>query len=307
MRSQRVAEFRRLLQRAHRHPRRRHGHDDPGLPPRRGGLPRRALQGLAARPQGQQRPADADAARRSSTAFTAQYLEAGADVIETNTFNSTAPSQADYGTRGAGPRAQSRGGAARAPRRRRGRRAKPAHRASSPACSARPTAPPRCRPTSTIRASATSASTSWWRPTAMPARALLEGGADLLLVETIFDTLNAKAALYAIARGDRCELARTCPIMVSGTITDASGRTLSGQTTEAFWNSVRHARPAHRRAELRARRTPAAAVRRGAGALADTYVCVLSERRPAQRVRRVRRDARGHWRRSSANSPPAVS
>ncbi len=71
---------------------------------------------------------------------------------------------------------------------------------------------------------------------------LVEGGVDILLVETIFDTLNAKAALFAIDRyfdDHRLNL----PIMISGTITDASGRTLSGQTTEAFWNSVRHARP----------------------------------------------------------------
>ena len=71
---------------------------------------------------------------------------------------------------------------------------------------------------------------------------LLDGGADLLLVETVFDTLNAKAALYAIeevveARGTGV------PIMISGTITDASGRTLSGQTPTAFWYSLRHARP----------------------------------------------------------------
>jgi len=74
------------------------------------------------------------------------------------------------------------------------------------------------------------------------AEGLIEGGADLLLIETIFDTLNAKAAIYALEqlfdeRGERF------PVMVSGTITDASGRTLSGQTTEAFWNSIRHARP----------------------------------------------------------------
>ena len=72
--------------------------------------------------------------------------------------------------------------------------------------------------------------------------ALIEGGADFLMVETIFDTLNAKAAIFAIKR---CFAASgvTLPVMISGTITDASGRTLSGQTTEAFWNSVRHADP----------------------------------------------------------------
>ncbi len=75
---------------------------------------------------------------------------------------------------------------------------------------------------------------------------LIEGGADILLVETIFDTLNAKAALFAIdeilSNRQACGLPRL-PIMISGTVTDASGRILSGQTVEAFWNSVRHARP----------------------------------------------------------------
>jgi 5-methyltetrahydrofolate--homocysteine methyltransferase len=74
------------------------------------------------------------------------------------------------------------------------------------------------------------------------ARALIEGGVDLLLIETIFDTLNAKAAIFA-ARQAIDETGIDIPIVISGTITDASGRTLSGQTTEAFWNSVRHARP----------------------------------------------------------------
>ena len=71
---------------------------------------------------------------------------------------------------------------------------------------------------------------------------LLDGGADTLLVETIFDTLNAKAALFAIDEVLE-ERGEDVPIMISGTITDASGRTLSGQTTEAFYNSVRHAKP----------------------------------------------------------------
>ncbi|MDO8731120.1 MAG: methionine synthase [Actinomycetota bacterium] len=71
---------------------------------------------------------------------------------------------------------------------------------------------------------------------------LVDGGADLLLVETIFDTLNAKAAIFAIETLFE-ERGRRWPVMISGTITDASGRTLSGQVTEAFWNSVRHAKP----------------------------------------------------------------
>jgi 5-methyltetrahydrofolate--homocysteine methyltransferase len=73
-------------------------------------------------------------------------------------------------------------------------------------------------------------------------RGLVEGGADLILVETVFDTLNAKAALFAVEKYFD-EAGRRWPIMISGTITDASGRTLSGQTAEAFWNSLRHARP----------------------------------------------------------------
>ncbi|HET9025849.1 MAG TPA: homocysteine S-methyltransferase family protein, partial [Burkholderiaceae bacterium] len=74
------------------------------------------------------------------------------------------------------------------------------------------------------------------------ARGLLDGGADVLLVETIFDTLNAKAAIFAIEAEFERRGARF-PVMISGTVTDASGRILSGQTVEAFWNSVRHARP----------------------------------------------------------------
>jgi 5-methyltetrahydrofolate--homocysteine methyltransferase len=80
----------------------------------------------------------------------------------------------------------------------------------------------------------------------LQAKALIEGGVDLLLLETIFDTLNAKAALFAIeelfAERDAVGLHRL-PLMISGTVTDASGRILSGQTVEAFWNSVRHAKP----------------------------------------------------------------
>ena len=74
------------------------------------------------------------------------------------------------------------------------------------------------------------------------ANGLVDGGADVLLIETIFDTLNAKAAIFALETLFE-ERGRRWPVMISGTITDASGRTLSGQVTEAFWDSVRHARP----------------------------------------------------------------
>ena len=122
---------------------------------------------------------------------------------------------------------------------------------------------------------------------------LLDGGADLLLVETIFDTLNAKAALYAIAEITEAR-GIDVPVMISGTITDKSGRLLSGQMPEAFWNSVRHARPItigfncalgaedHARAYRRSRPR-----RRHAGLR-------LSQRRPAQRIRPVRREPGAH-------------
>lgn len=74
-------------------------------------------------------------------------------------------------------------------------------------------------------------------------KGLVDGGVDLLLIETIFDTLNAKAAIFAIKKYFRETGKKELPVMISGTITDASGRTLSGQTLEAFYNSVRHARP----------------------------------------------------------------
>jgi 5-methyltetrahydrofolate--homocysteine methyltransferase len=74
-------------------------------------------------------------------------------------------------------------------------------------------------------------------------KGLVDGGVDLLLIETIFDTLNAKAAIFAIKKYFRDSGQRTLPVMISGTITDASGRTLSGQTLEAFYTSVMHAKP----------------------------------------------------------------
>ena len=102
-----------------------------------------------------------------------------------------------------------------------------------------------------------------------------------LLVETIFDTLNAKAALFAIAEVFET-LGKTVPLIVSGTITDLSGRTLSGQTVEAFLTSIVHARTAGGRLELRARSGRNAAVHRGTGAPRAAFHERLSERRPAR-------------------------
>ena len=140
-----------------------------------------------------------------------------------------------------------------------------------------------------IPASAPSPSTNCARLTASRSSGLLDGGVDLLLIETIFDTLNAKAAIYAIA--EACDARGIdVPVMISGTITDRSGRLLSGQTPEAFWNSVRHANPvtiglncALGAKEMRAHIAELGARRRHLGLR-------LSECRPAQRVRLLRRE-----------------
>lgn len=172
----------------------------------------------------------------------AEYLAAGADLVETNTFNSTSVSLADY-------RLQhlvhelNREGAALA-------------RAACDAAEARDPSRPRfvigvLGPTSRTASLSPDVNRPGFRAITFDelkdcyreaTRGLIDGGADTLMVETIFDTLNAKAALFAIedefeARGARL------PVMISGTITDASGRTLSGQTAEAFWYSLRHAQP----------------------------------------------------------------
>ena len=118
----------------------------------------------------------------------------------------------------------------------------PGGRASSRAPSGRPTGPPRSRPTSTTRAPATSRFDELAAAYREAARGLLEGGADLLLVETIFDTLNAKAAIFAIESSSRSS-ASGCPDHQRARSPTPRGRTLSGQTVEAFWNRVRHARP----------------------------------------------------------------
>ena len=118
------------------------------------------------------------------------------------------------------------------------------------------------------------------------ARGLLDGGCDLLLVETIFDTLNAKAALVAIEEVFEARGARV-PLMISVTITDRSGRTLSGQTVEAFWVSIAHARPFAVGHQLRARRARDAPVPRGPRrASPTTRVSCYPNAGPAERVRR---------------------
>lgn len=170
-----------------------------------------------------------------------RYLQAGADLITTNSFNANAISLTDYGISDLA-REIARAAASIA-------------RAAADEYTQRNPSKPRFVAGSmgpTNRTASMSADVS--DPAAREvtfsqlaeaygeqARGLVEGGADVLLIETVFDTLNAKAALYAVDRLGE-ELGRQLPVMVSGTLADASGRTFSGQTVEAFWVSVSHAR-----------------------------------------------------------------
>ncbi|HUB63270.1 MAG TPA: methionine synthase [Methylocella sp.] len=169
------------------------------------------------------------------------YFEAGADIVETNTFSSTRIAQADYGMESLV--AELNFASARL--------AREAADAAEQKDGTRRFVAGALGPTNRTASISPDVNNPGFRAVnfddlsdayAEAARALIEGGADLLIVETIFDTLNAKAALFGIesvfrARGERL------PVMISGTITDLSGRTLSGQTPVAFWHSLRHAKP----------------------------------------------------------------
>ena len=170
------------------------------------------------------------------------YLEAGADIIETNTFNSTEPSQADYGAQALVPELNLAA-------------ARIAREAADAMTALTPDRPRWVAgvlgPTSRTASISPDVNDPAARNTDFDAlaaayreatRALIAGGVDIVLIETVFDTLNAKAAIFAVEDVYR-ELGVTLPVMISGTITDASGRTLSGQTAEAFWISVAHAKP----------------------------------------------------------------
>ncbi len=170
------------------------------------------------------------------------YLEAGADIIETNTFNSNSVSMADYGLTHLVYELNSAGARLA--------------RAQAEQWSRRTPGKPRfvagvLGPTNRTASISPEVNDPGFRNVSFDelvacytecVRGLIDGGADLLLVETVFDTLNCKAALFAIdSFFDKHGVHR--PVMISATITDASGRTLTGQTPEAFWNSVSHARP----------------------------------------------------------------
>lgn len=169
-----------------------------------------------------------------------EYLEAGADIIETNTFNSTAASQSDYKLEALAYELNFEA-------------AKLARSVCDEFSSAEK---PRfvagiVGPTSRTASISPDVNDPAFRNTSFDAlvadylvcaEGLIDGGADILLIETVFDTLNAKAAIFAVQEYSK-RIGRDIPVMISGTITDASGRTLSGQTVEAFWNSVAHAKP----------------------------------------------------------------
>ncbi|MDQ6963667.1 MAG: methionine synthase [Mariprofundales bacterium] len=168
------------------------------------------------------------------------YLDAGADIIETNTFNANAASMADYGMEEL-VYELNRSGAelAREAADDRSTSAKPRFVAgvlgpTSRTCSISPDVNDPGFRNITFDQLVTTYSDA--------TRGLIDGGADIILIETIFDTLNAKAAIFAV-RTLFAKLRRELPIMISGTITDASGRTLSGQTATAFYNSLAHAEP----------------------------------------------------------------
>ncbi len=169
----------------------------------------------------------------------AQYLEAGADILETNTFGATTVAQADYGLEHAVYDINFHG-------------AKIAREVADEFTKKTPEKPRfvagSMGPTTKLSSMSPDVNDPGYRSITFDelvvafkeqAKGLIDGGCDLLLVETITDTLNAKAALYAIDELYE-EIGRTLPIMVSGTITDQSGRTLTGQTTEAFLVSVQH-------------------------------------------------------------------
>jgi 5-methyltetrahydrofolate--homocysteine methyltransferase len=168
------------------------------------------------------------------------YLEAGADIIETNTFSATTIAQADYGLEAIAYELNVEG-------------ARLARRAADAfAADGRPRwVAGAIGPTNRTASISPDVNDPGKRNVdfdelvaaySEAARGLIDGGADVILIETIFDTLNAKAAIFAV-RDVFDALGFETPIMLSVTITDQSGRTLSGQTPEAFWNAVRHARP----------------------------------------------------------------
>ncbi|MFT3826523.1 MAG: homocysteine S-methyltransferase family protein [Chitinophagaceae bacterium] len=175
-----------------------------------------------------------------------EYLDAGADIIETNTFSSTNIAQADYDM-------QSLAYELNVASARCAREAIAEFNAGLPADAVKPRfVAGAIGPLNKTLSLSPDVNNPGYRAVTFDEvvdayyeqiKGLVDGGADVLLIETIFDTLNAKGAIYAIKKYFRDEQRPSLPVMISGTITDASGRTLSGQTLEAFYTSVMHARP----------------------------------------------------------------
>jgi len=167
-----------------------------------------------------------------------QYLDAGADIIETNTFSSTAIAMADYEMQSLAYELNVAAAAcAKEAIKQSGKKAFVAG-AIGPLNKTLSLSPDVNNPG--YRAVTFDEVVAAYYE---QVKGLVDGGADLLLIETIFDTLNAKAAIFAIKKYFRDTKQESLPVMISGTITDASGRTLSGQTLEAFYTSVAHAKP----------------------------------------------------------------
>src|SRR3954470_16025302 len=169
-----------------------------------------------------------------------EYLEAGADILETNTFNANAVSLADYDMHELAYELNYAGAAlARKVCDEFSTPVKPRYVAGALGPTTRTASiSPDVNDPGARNVSYDQLVSAYLEA----ANGLVDGGADLLIIETIFDSLNAKAAVFAVETlfEDR---GRRWPLIISGTITDASGRTLSGQVTEAFWNSIRHAKP----------------------------------------------------------------
>ncbi|MBI6629454.1 homocysteine S-methyltransferase family protein [Pontibaca salina] len=169
------------------------------------------------------------------------FAMAGADIVETNTFSSTTIAQADYGLQAAVHDLNEQ--AARVARRALDRATEIDGRPRYVAGAVGPTARTASLSPDVNNPGYRAVTFDDLRIAyGQQIRALIAGGVDLILIETIFDTLNAKAAIFACFEVF-AEIGQRLPVMISGTITDASGRTLSGQTPTAFWHSVRHARP----------------------------------------------------------------
>ena len=176
-----------------------------------------------------------------------KYLEAGADIIETNTFNAQKVSLADYGMQSLAYEINLAAAKCATEARKDFYESNPKSEIENPKFIAGALGPlnktlslsPDVNNPGYRALSFDDAVEAYYEQT----KGLVQGGVDLLLIETIFDTLNAKAAIFAIKKYFRDEKKNSLPVMISGTITDASGRTLSGQTLEAFYNSVMHAKP----------------------------------------------------------------